>query len=147
MRLPSGKDVEVKIPAGIANGQQIRLRGQGAAPGGAGDLLITVSIAPHPTFTLDGGDIRLDLPVTLYEAALGAKVRVPTLDRPVELTIPPGTSSGRTFFPAQRQGLPGQGGTRRRPPRHGPHHAAAAERPGFRGADEKVADRQAIRSP
>jgi DnaJ-class molecular chaperone len=108
VRLPSGKDVEVKIPAGIANGQQVRLRGQGmAGPGGAGDLLITVSIAPHHTFTLDGNDIRLDLPVTLYEAALGAKVRVPTLDRPVELTIPPGTSGGRTFrlkgkgFPAK----------------------------------------------
>jgi DnaJ-class molecular chaperone len=108
VRLPSGKDVEVKIPAGIANGQQVRLRGQGmAGPGGAGDLLIAVSIAPHHTFTLDGNDIRLDLPVTLYEAALGAKVRVPTLDRPVELTIPPGTSGGRTFrlkgkgFPAK----------------------------------------------
>ena len=98
VRLPNGKDVEVKIPAGIANGQQIRLRGQGAAGASApGDLLITVSIAPHPTFTLDGADIRLDLPVTLYEAALGAKVRVPTLDRAVELTIPPGTNGGRTF--------------------------------------------------
>jgi DnaJ-class molecular chaperone len=98
VRLPNGKDVEVKIPAGIASGQQIRLRGQGAAgPNGTGDLLITVSIAPHAIFTLDGADIRLDLPVTLYEAALGAKVRVPTLDRPVELTIPPGTNSGRTF--------------------------------------------------
>jgi DnaJ-class molecular chaperone len=98
VRLPNGKDVEVKIPAGIANGQQIRLRGQGAAgPNGPGDLLITVSLAPHAIFTLDGADIRLDLPVTLYEAALGAKVRVPTLDRPVELTIPPGTSGGRTF--------------------------------------------------
>ena len=98
VRLPNGKDVEVKIPAGIADGQQIRLRGQGAAgPNGPGDLLITVSIGPHAIFTLDGADIRLDLPITLYEAALGAKVRVPTLDRPVELTIPPGTSSGRTF--------------------------------------------------
>jgi DnaJ-class molecular chaperone len=98
LRLPNGKDVEVKIPAGIANGQQIRLRGQGATgPSGPGDLLITVSLGPDPIFTLDGSDIRLDLPVTLYEAALGAKVRVPTLDRPVELTIPPGTSSGRTF--------------------------------------------------
>jgi DnaJ-class molecular chaperone len=98
VRLPNGKDVEVKIPAGIANGQQIRLRGQGAAGASApGDLLITVSIGPHPTFTLDGADIRLDLPVTLYEAVLGAKVRVPTLDRPVELTIPPGTNGGRTF--------------------------------------------------
>jgi DnaJ-class molecular chaperone len=108
VRLPSGKDVEVKIPAGITNGQQIRLRGQGMpGPGAAGDVLITVSIAPHPTFTLEGADIRLDLSVTLYEAVLGAKVRVPTLDKPVEITIPPGTSSGRTFrlkgkgFPAK----------------------------------------------
>jgi DnaJ-class molecular chaperone len=108
LRLPSGKDVEVKIPAGIGNGQQIRLRGQGmAGQSGAGDLLITVSIAPHATFVLDGADIRVDLPITLYEAALGAKVRVPTLDKPVELTIPAGTNSGRTFrlkgkgFPAK----------------------------------------------
>jgi DnaJ-class molecular chaperone len=108
LRLPTGKDVDVKIPAGITNGQQIRLKGQGM-PGqaGAGDVLITVSIAPHPVFTLEGVDVRLDLPITLYEAALGAKVRVPTLDKPVEITIPPWTSSGRTFrlkgkgFPAK----------------------------------------------
>lgn len=108
LRLPTGKDVDVKIPAGIGNGQQIRLKGQGmAGQGGAGDVLITVSIAPHPVFALEGADIRLDLPITLYEAVLGAKVRVPTLDRPVEITIPPWTSSGRTFrlkgkgFPAK----------------------------------------------
>ncbi len=108
LRLPSGKDVEVKIPAGIHSGQQIRLRGQGlAGQGGAGDLLITLTIASHPIFALDGADIRLDLPVTLYEAVLGAKVRVPTLDKPVEITVPPGTNSGRTFrlkgkgFPAK----------------------------------------------
>jgi DnaJ-class molecular chaperone len=108
LRLPTGKDVDVKIPAGITNGQQIRLRGQGmAGQSGAGDVLITVAIAPHPVFALEGADIRLDLPITLYEAALGAKVRVPTLDRPVEITVPPWTSSGRTFrlkgkgFPAK----------------------------------------------
>ncbi len=108
LHLPNGKDVDVKVPAGILNGQNIRLKGQGM-PGqhGAGDLLITVSIAPHPVFTLEGLDVRLDLPVTLYEAALGAKVRVPTLDKPVEIAIPPWTSSGRTFrlkgkgFPAK----------------------------------------------
>jgi DnaJ-class molecular chaperone len=108
IHLPNGKDLEVKIPSGITDGQQIRLRGQGMpGPGGAGDVLITVSIAPHSTFTLDGADIRLDLPITLYEAVLGAKVRVPTLDKPLELTIPAGTNSGRTFrlkgkgFPAK----------------------------------------------
>ena len=98
LRLPTGKDVEVKIPAGSVSGQQIRLRGQGGAgPAGAGDVLITISITPHATFTLDGADVRVDLPITLYEAVLGAKVRVPTLDRPVEIAVPAGTSSGRTF--------------------------------------------------
>jgi DnaJ-class molecular chaperone len=109
VHLPSGKDLEVKIPAGIGDGQQIRLRGQGMpGAGAAGDVLITVSIAPHPTFTLDGANLRLDLPITLYEAVLGAKVRVPTLDKPVEITIPAGTNGGRTFrlggkgFPAKK---------------------------------------------
>ena len=99
VHLPTGKDVEVKIPAGLASGQQIRLKGQGwpSATGKAGDALITVNVAPHPLFTPDGSDLRLDLPVTLYEAALGGKVRVPTLDGAVELAIPPGTNSGRTF--------------------------------------------------
>jgi DnaJ-class molecular chaperone len=98
LRLPTGKDLDVKIPAGITGGQQIRLRGQGmTGQGGTGDVLIMVSIAPHPLFTLDGSDVKLDLPITLYEAALGAKVRAPTLEGHVELTIPPWTSSGRTF--------------------------------------------------
>jgi DnaJ-class molecular chaperone len=98
VHLPSGKDVEVKIPAGLADGQQIRLRGQGL-PGaaGAGDVLISVSIATHPLFTRDGNDLRIELPVTLYEAVLGAKVRVPTLTGAVDLAIPAGSSSGRTF--------------------------------------------------
>ncbi|HEX4408969.1 MAG TPA: DnaJ C-terminal domain-containing protein [Xanthobacteraceae bacterium] len=98
LRLPTGKELDVKIPAGIHEGQQIRLKNQGMpGQGGPGDVLITVSIAPHPVFTLEGADVRLDLPITLYEAALGGKVRVPTLDKPLELTIPPWTNSGRTF--------------------------------------------------
>jgi len=99
VHLPTGKDVEVKIPAGLTNGQQIRLKGQGwpSPAGNAGDALITVNVAPHPVFTPDGADLRLDLPITLYEAVLGGKVRVPTLDGAVELAIPAGTSSGRTF--------------------------------------------------
>jgi len=99
VHLPTGKDVEVKIPAGIASGQTIRLKGQGwpSATGKAGDALITVNVAPHPLFTPDGADLRLELPITLYEAALGGKVRVPTLDGAVELAIPAGTNSGRTF--------------------------------------------------
>jgi DnaJ-class molecular chaperone len=110
LRLPNGKDVDVKIPAGITSGQHIRLKGQGmAGQAGAGDLLISVSIAPHPIFTLEGADVRLDLPITLYEAALGAKVRVPTLDKPVEIAIPPWTSSGRTFR-LKAKGFPAKAG-------------------------------------
>lgn len=99
LRLSSGKELDVKIPAGLADGQTIRLKGQGmpGPDGSSGDLLIKVSIAPHPLFRLDGSDVRLDLPITLYEAELGGKVRVPMLDGAVELTIPPKTSSGRTF--------------------------------------------------
>jgi DnaJ-class molecular chaperone len=97
--LPTGKEIEVKIPAGIADGQQIRLKGQGwpSANGKPGDTLITVNVAPHPLFKPDGADLRLDLPITLYEAVLGGKVRVPTLDGAVELAIPANTNSGRTF--------------------------------------------------
>lgn len=97
--LPTGKDIEVKIPAGIASGQQIRLKGQGypGPLGRNGDAIITITIAAHPVFKPDGDDLRLDLPITLYEAALGGKVRVPTLDGAVELAIPAGTNAGRTF--------------------------------------------------
>ncbi|MBV8927113.1 MAG: J domain-containing protein [Bradyrhizobium sp.] len=112
VRLPTGKELNVRIPAGVADGQQIRLRGQGETAQGhpPGDLLITVHIAPHPFFRVDGSDIRLDLPITLYEAVLGGKVRVPTLGGVVELSIPKNTSSGRTFR-LKGKGLPKQGGT------------------------------------
>jgi DnaJ-class molecular chaperone len=112
VHLPTGKDVEVKIPAGMLSGQQIRLKGQGwpSATGKAGDALITVNVAPHPLFKPDGSDLRLDLPITLYEAALGGKVRVPTLDGAVELAIPAGTNSGRTFR-LKGKGLKAKSGT------------------------------------
>ena len=112
LELPIGKEVEFKIPPGIADGRQIRLRGQGMpAPHGGppGDVLITVSIAPHPLFKVDGQNLRLELPVALYEAVLVAKVRVPTLDGAVELSIPPNTSSGRAFR-LKGKGLPGKSG-------------------------------------
>ena len=107
VRLPTGKELNVKIPAGVTAGQQIRLKGQGeTAPGHPpGDLLITVSIAPHAFFKVDGSDLRVDLPITLYEAVLGGKVRVPTLGSAVELSIPKNTSSGRTFR-LKGKGLP-----------------------------------------
>jgi DnaJ-class molecular chaperone len=111
VRLPTGKELNVKIPAGVTAGQQIRLKGQGeTAPGHRpGDLLITISIAPHAFFKVDGSDLRVDLAVTLYEAVLGAKVRVPTLNGAVELSIPKNTSSGRTFR-LKGKGLPKAGG-------------------------------------
>ncbi|MGB9173523.1 MAG: J domain-containing protein, partial [Bradyrhizobium sp.] len=111
VRLPSGKELNVKIPAGVVAGQQIRLKGQGESAAGhpPGDLLITVSIAQHPLFKVDGSDLRLDLPITLYEAVLGGKVRVPTLGSAVELSIPKNTSSGRTFR-LKGKGLPKAGG-------------------------------------
>jgi DnaJ-class molecular chaperone len=109
--LPTGKEVDVKIPAGLGDGKQIRLKGQGMpGPGGAGDVLITVRVAPHPYFVLDGDDLRVDVPITLYEAVLGGKVRVPTLDGAVEIKVPPGTSSGRTFRVGGK-GMPGVGKT------------------------------------
>jgi len=110
--LPIGKEIEFKIPPGIGDGKQIRLRGQGMpAPGGGppGDVLITVTIAPHPLFKVDGQNLRLELPIALDEAVLGAKVRVPTLDGAVELSIPANTSSGRAFR-LKGKGLPGKDG-------------------------------------
>jgi len=112
VRLPTGKELNVKIPAGVTAGQQIRLKGQGeTAPGHPpGDLLITVSIAPHAFFKIEGSDLRLDLPIALYEAVLGGKVRVPTLGSAVELSIPKNTSSGRTFR-LKGKGLPKPAGS------------------------------------
>ena len=111
VHLPTGRDIDAKIPAGLADGQTIRLKGQGLpGPGGSvGDALITVTIAEHPLFKRDGANLRLELPVTLYEAVLGGKVRVPTLDGAVQLAIPPGTSSGRTLR-VKGKGLPSKDG-------------------------------------
>jgi len=110
VRLPTGKELNVRIPAGVVAGQQIRLKGQGETSPGhpPGDLLITVSIAPHAFFKVDGNDLRVDLPITLYEAVLGGKVRVPTLGNAVELSIPKNTSSGR-IFRLKGKGLPKAG--------------------------------------
>ena len=111
VHLPTGKEIDAKLPAGLADGQTIRLKGQGLpGPGGAaGDALITVTIAEHPLFKRDGLNLRLEVPVTLYEAVLGGKVRVPTLDGAVELAIPRGTNSGRTLR-VKGKGLPGKDG-------------------------------------
>ena len=96
--LADGKSLELKLPAGVQSGTQMRLAGKGdAGPGGAGDALITIEIQPHRFFTRDGDDVRLDLPVSLSEAVLGGKIRAPTVDSAVMLTIPAGTSSGRVL--------------------------------------------------
>lgn len=96
--LAAGKTIDIKLPRGVEDGTKIRLTGQGQpGPGGAGDALITISISPHRFFTRDGDNIRLDLPVTLDEAMLGAKVRVPTVDGPVMLSIPAGSVSGKVL--------------------------------------------------
>lgn len=111
VRLPTGKEVEVAIPKGITDGQQIRLKGQGMpGPGGPGDAMVAITIAPDPNFKREGDNLRLDLPITLYEAVLGDKVRVPTLDGAVQLAIPAGTSSGRVFR-LKGKGMPGKGAT------------------------------------
>jgi DnaJ-class molecular chaperone len=112
VRLPTGKELNVKIPAGVVAGQQIRLKGQGETSPGhpPGDLLITVNIAPHRFFKIEGSDLRVELPITLYEAVLGGKVRVPTLGSAVELSIPKNTSSGR-IFRLKGKGLPKPTGT------------------------------------
>lgn len=111
VRLPTGKELNVRIPAGISAGQQIRLKGQGDTVAGhpPGDVLITLSILPHRLFKVDGVDLRADLPITLYEAVLGAKVRVPTLSGALQLSIPKNTSSGRVFR-LKGKGLPAKGG-------------------------------------
>jgi DnaJ-class molecular chaperone len=109
--LPTGKTLDVAIPVGVEEGKQIRLRGQGQPGfknGPAGDALITIRYAPHPLFKVEGRDLRLDLPITLYEAVLGGKVRTPTLDGEVELAIPQGASSGRVLR-LRGKGLPAAG--------------------------------------
>ncbi|MBH1942916.1 J domain-containing protein [Erythrobacter sp. YJ-T3-07] len=96
--LSDGKTIDLKLPAGVESGTQMRLRGKGEqGPGGAGDALVTVEIDKHPHFERDGDRVRLELPITLSEAVRGGKVRVPTVDGPVMLTIKPGTSGGTTM--------------------------------------------------
>lgn len=87
--------IEVKIPAGVRDGQRIRLRGRGApGPGGRGDLYLVCRISPHPYFRREGLDLYVDLPLSITEATLGRKVDVPTLNGTASVTVPPGTSSG-----------------------------------------------------
>jgi DnaJ-class molecular chaperone len=110
--LADGKTIDLKLPAGLEDGTKIRLAGKGEeGPGGRGDAIVTVEIAPHRFFTRDGNNIRLNLPVTLKEAVLGAKVKVPTPEGAVMLTVPKGTTSGKVFRLSGR-GFTAKGGKR-----------------------------------
>ena len=110
IRLHNGRSLKVKIPAGITTGQRIRLTGQGGgnmnhAP--RGDLYLEAQILPHDVYKLKGRDILMDLPISPWEAVLGARVRVPTLGGRVEATIPPGSQSGKKLR-LKNRGLPGK---------------------------------------
>ncbi len=111
IQLNGGKTLDVRIPAGIEDGQQIRLKGQGG-PGGQGaepgDALVEVKVEPHPLFTRTGRDIHLELPVSLPEAVLGAKIKVPTIHGEVTLTVPRGSSSG-SMLRLKGKGVAGDG--------------------------------------
>jgi DnaJ-class molecular chaperone len=107
--LPTGKTLDAAVPAGIEEGKSIRLRGQGhpgRRGGSPGDVIVTIRYAAHPLFKVEGRDLRLDLPVTLYEAILGARVRAPTLSGEVEVSIAPGANGGRVLR-LRGKGLPG----------------------------------------
>ncbi|HEX8064676.1 MAG TPA: J domain-containing protein, partial [Allosphingosinicella sp.] len=110
--LAGGKTVSIKLPAGVEEGTKIRLAGQGQpGPGGTGDAIVAISIKPHRFFIRDGDNIRLDLPISLDEAVLGAKVKVPTVDGPVMLSVPAGTSSGKVLR-LKGKGFTGKSGHR-----------------------------------
>lgn len=96
--LEDGKTIDLSLPKGVEEGTQMRLAGKGrSGPGGNGDAIVTIHINPHPFFERDGNNIRLELPITLKEAVKGAKVKVPTVDGPVMLTIPSGSNSGKSL--------------------------------------------------
>ncbi len=96
--LADGKTIDLKLPPGVETGTQMRLSGKGdPGPGGAGDAIVTIEVQPHRFLTRDGDDVRIDLPVGLAEAVLGAKVRVPTVEGAVMLSVPAGSTSGKTL--------------------------------------------------
>jgi DnaJ-class molecular chaperone len=106
--MPDGKSLDISIPAGQRDGQVLRLRGKGAAGfggGETGDAYVEIHVAPHPLFVCRGNDIHIDLPVAVYEAVLGAKIRVPTATGPVTMTIPPESNTG-TILRLRGKGLP-----------------------------------------
>ena len=112
MTLGGGKTLDIKLPPGVEDGTKIRLAGQGQpGPAGNGDAIVTIAIKPHRFFRREGDNIRLDLPVSIDEAVLGGKVRVPTVDGPVMLSIPKGSSSGKVLR-LKGKGFTGKNGQR-----------------------------------
>ena len=110
--LADGKTIDLKLPEGLESGTQMRLKGKGqTGPGGTGDGIVTIDVDPHKLYRRDGDDVRLDLPITLDEAVRGGKVRVPTVDGPVMMTIKPGTSGG-TVLRLKGKGFTRKGGQR-----------------------------------
>jgi len=110
--LPDGRELDVRIPIGVRDSQQIRLKGQGGPGrenGPSGDLLLTMRVASHPWLTRDGNDLKMEVPVTLKEAVLGGRANVPTLTGPVTLTIPPGSNTGRSLR-LKGKGIPAHAG-------------------------------------
>ena len=106
--LQDGKTIDLKLPKGVEDGMQMRLAGKGEpGPGGAGDAIVTITIQPHPFFRLEGDNVLLDLPISLSEALAGGKVKAPTVEGAVMLTVAPGSSSGKTLR------LKGRGFTRK----------------------------------
>jgi len=110
--LSDGKTIDLKLPAGVEDGTQMRLSGKGEhGAGGRGDAIVVIEIAPHPFFKRDGDNLRLDLPVTLDEALGGAKVKVPTAEGAVMLNVAAGSSSGKTLR-LKEKGMTRKDGTR-----------------------------------
>jgi curved DNA-binding protein len=110
--LADGREYEVNIPAGVRDGQRIRLAGEGgrgAGGGPSGDMFLRVRLRPHPRFRVEGRDLYVDLPVTPWEAVVGATVEVPTLDGTTRVKVPPGSSTGRKLR-LRGQGMPGPRG-------------------------------------
>ncbi|QPC98652.1 DnaJ C-terminal domain-containing protein [Qipengyuania soli] len=110
--LADGKTIDLKLPKGVETGTQMRLKGKGEpGSGGAGDGLVTIDIDKHRLFKRDGNDVRCDLPITLDEALNGGKIRVPTVDGPVMMTVKPGTHGG-TVLRLKGKGFSRKDGTR-----------------------------------
>jgi DnaJ-class molecular chaperone len=114
LHVDSGRTLELDVPAGCESGKVLRLKGQGQASvsgGPAGDALVEIVVQPHPQFSRQGQDIQVELPISLSEAVLGARVTVPTIDGPVRITVPAGANTGRTLR-LKGKGIAGPGAVR-----------------------------------